>query len=175
MDFVSIDLWTLIFTWVNLFILFLIMKKLLFKPVMKMLAERENEVSSMYEKAESAQQNAENLESEYTQKLSEAKEEAARIMKNATDAANKKGEQIVFEAQEKASASIIKAQKEIEREKLNAEEFECFMSGKELPEPVIPAAAEPIEEEILPEEEAESPVSEEAEQAADETEAPVEE
>lgn len=120
MEFVSLDLWTLIFTWVNLFILFLIMKKLLFKPVMKMLAERENEVSSMYEKAESAQQNAERLEGEYTQKLSEAKEEALRIMKDATDAANKKGEQIVFDAQQKASASILKAQKEIEREKLSA-------------------------------------------------------
>ncbi len=120
MEFVSLDLWTLIFTWVNLFILFLIMKKLLFKPVMKMLAERENEVSSMYEKAESAQQNAQKLEGEYTQKLSEAKEEAARIMKDATDAANKKGEQIVFDAQKKASSAILKAQKEIEREKLSA-------------------------------------------------------
>ena len=120
MDFVSIDLWTLIFTWVNLFILFLIMKKLLFKPVMSMLAEREKEVSSMYEKAESAQQNAEKLENEYATKLSEAKEEALRIMKDATDAANKKGEQIVSEAQQKASASIAKAQREIEREKLSA-------------------------------------------------------
>ena len=83
MEFVSLDTWTLIFTWVNLFILFLIMKKLLFKPVMKMLAERENEVSSMYEKAESAQQNAQMLEGEYAQKLSEAKEEAARIMARA--------------------------------------------------------------------------------------------
>ncbi|MBQ6937524.1 MAG: F0F1 ATP synthase subunit B [Clostridia bacterium] len=120
MEFVSIDTWTIIFTWINLIILMFVMKKLLFKPVMKMLAERENEVGSMYEKAESAQQNAEKLEGEYTQKLSEAKEEAARIMKDATDAANKKGEQIVFEAQQKASASILKAQKEIEREKLNA-------------------------------------------------------
>lgn len=120
MEFVSIDTWTIIFTWINLIILMFVMKKLLFKPVTKMLADRENEVSAMYEKAESAQKNAEQLESEYSKKLSEAKEEAARIMKDATDAANKKGEQIVFDAQEKASATIIKAQKEIEREKLNA-------------------------------------------------------
>ncbi len=120
MEFVSLDTWTLIFTWVNLFILFLIMKKLLFKPVTKMLEQRENEVSSMYEKAESAQKNAEQLEGEYTQKLSEAKEEAQRIMKDATDAANKKGEQIVSDAQQKASAAIAKAQREIEREKLSA-------------------------------------------------------
>ncbi|MBP3652602.1 MAG: ATP-dependent zinc metalloprotease FtsH, partial [Clostridia bacterium] len=57
----------------------------------------------------------------------------------------------------------------IEREKLNAEEFECFMSGKELPEPEIPAAAEPIAEETLPEEaEAPAPEAEEQEAAEDE-------
>ena len=54
MEFVSIDTWSLIFTWVNLFILFLIMKKLLFKPVMNMIESREKEVGEMYEKAESA-------------------------------------------------------------------------------------------------------------------------
>lgn len=55
MEFVSIDTWSLIFTWVNLFILFLIMKKLLFKPVMNMIESREKEVGEMYEKAEAAQ------------------------------------------------------------------------------------------------------------------------
>ena len=68
MEFVSIDTWTLIFTWVNLLILFLIMKKLLFKPVMNMLHQREQEVGAMYEKAESAQKNAEDMEKEYTKK-----------------------------------------------------------------------------------------------------------
>ena len=116
-EFVTIAPWTIIFTWVNLFILMFVMKKLLFKPVMKMLAERENEVGSMYEKAENAQQNAEKLESEYTQKLTGAKEEASRIMKEATREATLRGEEIVAEAQQKASSLITRAQKEIEREK----------------------------------------------------------
>ena len=116
-EFVSIAPWTMIFTWINLIILVFIMKKLLFKPVMNMLAQRENEVDSMYEKAETAQKNAEQMESEYTEKLSAAKEEASRIMKDATHEATLRGEQIVSEAQEKASAIVIKAQKEIEREK----------------------------------------------------------
>lgn len=117
MPFVSIDTWTIIFTWVNLFILVLIMKKLLFKPVTKMLAQREEEVNSMYEKAEEAQKNAQSLESEYTQKLTGAKEEAARIMKDAAHEASVRGEEIVSEAQQKASALLAKAQAEIEREK----------------------------------------------------------
>ena len=116
-QFVSIAPWTMIFTWVNLLILVLVMKKFLFKPVMKMFAERENEIGSMYEKAEEAQKSAEAMESEYTQKLSAAKEEASRIMKDATHEATLRGEQIVADAQQKASAITTKAQKEIEREK----------------------------------------------------------
>lgn len=119
LSFVSIPphTWTLIFTWANLLILFLIMKKLLFKPVVAMLKQREDEVNSMYEKAEEAQKNAEALEKEYTESLAGAKEEAARIMKDATREATLKGEKIVSEAQEKAAAAISKAEKEIELEK----------------------------------------------------------
>lgn len=120
LEFVSIHVWTIIFTWVNLIILVLIMKKLLFKPVTNMLKAREEEVSSMYEKAETAQKNAENLESEYSQKLSSAKEEATRIVKEATLQATQKGEAIISEAKKEAASTIIKAQKEIEREKQTA-------------------------------------------------------
>ena len=116
-EFVSIAPWTLIFTWVNLFILFLVMKKLLFKPVTKMLAMREEEVKSMYQKAEDAQKSAQSLEEEYTNKLSTAKEEAANIMKTATREATLKGEEILQDAQKRASAMITKAESEIEREK----------------------------------------------------------
>ena len=51
LQFVSIppDLWTLIFTWVNLLILYLIVKKLLYKPVMSIIKQREDEVGKMYE------------------------------------------------------------------------------------------------------------------------------
>ena len=51
-EFVSLAPWTIIFTWINLIILVFIMKKLLFKPVTNMLKQREDEVNSMYEKAE---------------------------------------------------------------------------------------------------------------------------
>ena len=116
-EFVAIAPWTIIFTWINLIILVLVMKKLLFKPVTKMLAQRENEVNSMYEKAEEAQKSAEEMERDYSEKLFTAKEEASRIMKDATREATLRGEQIVSDAQQKASAIVTKAQKEIEREK----------------------------------------------------------
>lgn len=116
-QFVSIAPWTMIFTWINLIILVFVMKKFLFKPVMNMFAQRENEIGSMYEKAEEAQKNAEEMQSEYATKLSAAKEEASQIMKDATHEATLRGEQIVSEAQQKASQIVTKAHKEIEREK----------------------------------------------------------
>ena len=119
LKFVSIPphTWTLIFTWANLLILFLIMKKILFKPVTNMLKQREDEVNSMYEKAEEAQKKAEALEKEYTESLSGAKEEAARIVKEATKEATLKGEQIVSDAKKEAASARSKAEKDIEREK----------------------------------------------------------
>ena len=45
LPFVSIDTWTMIFTWANLLILFLLLKKFLFKPVMKILDERAEETA----------------------------------------------------------------------------------------------------------------------------------
>ena len=116
-EFVSIAPWTMIFTWVNLIILVLVMKKFLFKPVMEMFAQREKEIGSMYEKAEEAQKSAEEMEKDYSEKLASAKEEASRIMKDATYEATLRSEQIVSDAQQKASAIVAKAEKEIEREK----------------------------------------------------------
>ncbi len=119
-EFVAIAPWTMIFTWVNLIILVFVMKKLLFKPVMNMLKARDEEVNTMYSKAEEAQKNAETLEAEYTEKLSSAKEEAAKIMKDAKHDATLRGEEIVGGAKREASAILEKAQKEIEREKESA-------------------------------------------------------
>ena len=109
-EFVSIAPWTIIFTWANLLLLLFILKKLLFKPVKNILAQRENEVGEMYKKAEE-------MESEYTVKLSLAKEEASKIMKEATREASLKGEAIISEAQKKAQATVEKAEKQIEQEK----------------------------------------------------------
>ena len=64
LSFVSIDVWTLIFTWVNLIILFLIMKKLLFKPVKNMMDQRQNEIDKMYTDAEECKSRAEEMEKE---------------------------------------------------------------------------------------------------------------
>ncbi len=121
-DFVSIppDMWSLIFTWCNLGILFLLVRKFLFKPVQNILAQREQEVGDMYQKAETAESNAKALEEEYTEKLADAKNEAGRIVQSATRTAQLRSEEIIKDAEEKAAASYRKAEAAIEQDRRSA-------------------------------------------------------
>lgn len=120
LSFVTIDVWTIIFTWGNLFILYLLMKKFLFKPVKEMIDKREQEVADIYEAANSEKEAAEKMRAEYEKKMNEAKEEAGEIVKNATRRAQLRSEEIIGEAQEKAVIIVRKADKQIEQEKKNA-------------------------------------------------------
>ena len=120
LDFVTIDFWEIIFTWANLLILFLLMKKILFKPIKNILEQRENEVNSMYADADEAKKNAESMEKEYTEKLSVAKNEANDIVKNAVKTAELRSEEIIRDARNQATNIINKAHKDIETDKQNA-------------------------------------------------------
>lgn len=113
MSFVSIDLWTIIMQWGNLFILLFLVKKFLFKPVMSILEEREKEIGDIYEEAENARTNAETLKQEYTEKLNKARDEAEEIVKNAVMNAKLSSDEIVTEAQERATSMIERANEKI--------------------------------------------------------------
>lgn len=117
LGFVSVDVWTLIFTWVNLVILIFIMKKLLFKPVKRIIDQRQSEIDKMYTDAEESKHKAEEMEKDYTQKLSEAKSEANEIVTSAVKRAQLNSEKIVQEAQAEAIAMKEAAHNQIEQEK----------------------------------------------------------
>ncbi|MBQ4110861.1 MAG: F0F1 ATP synthase subunit B [Clostridia bacterium] len=144
LDFVTIDFWEIIFTWVNLLILFLLMKKILFKPIKNILEQRENEVNSMYSDAENAKNSAESMEKEYTRKLADAKNEANEIVKNATRTAELRSEEIIRTAQEQATNIKEKANKDIERDKINA----INEAKKDISEIAVSIAEKVIEKDI---------------------------
>lgn len=118
--FFTIDVWTLIFTWVNLIILFLLMKKLLFKPVKNIIDQRQSEIDKMYTDAEESKNRAEEMEKDYTQKLSEAKQEANSIVSTAVKTAQLNSEKIMQEAQAQVSAMKAAAHEQIDYEKKTA-------------------------------------------------------
>ena len=118
--FVSINWWSILVTMCNTLITFLIIKKLLFKPVKKMLAAREQEVQAMYGAAEQTQSEAESLRQEYTERLSQAKAEAAEIVGSATRRAAVRSEEILRESSQQAAAMMKKAENTIEQERKKA-------------------------------------------------------
>lgn len=119
-DFFSIDLTTIVCTIINTLILFLVIKHFLFDKVNAILESRKTEVAKTYEDADTALSNAKRLETEYTEKLSAAKEESAEIVKNATKKAQSRSEEIIENAKAEARGVKDKAEADIEREKKRA-------------------------------------------------------
>lgn len=120
LQFVTVDLWTMIFTWANLIILYLLLKHFLFAPVNKMLSERRLEIENGFHEAEDVEEQAQRMKAEYEQKLNAAKDEADEIIRTAVEKANIRSESIVGEASEKAAHIIEKSQNQIEIDKRNA-------------------------------------------------------
>lgn len=117
LSFVTLDTWTFIFTWVNLLILFFLVKKLFMKPIQKMLEARNAEIEADYSKAKTAQLEADKMRSEYEEKLSTAHISAEKIVADATLSASLRGDAIVKEAEEKAAGMIERAQKNIDAQR----------------------------------------------------------
>ncbi len=116
----SINPGTVVFTIINLLILMLFLKHFLFGKVNKVLDDRQKEVKDAFDEAEQASKKAKELEIQYNTKISQAKEESAEIVKQATQKAQTRSDEIVADAKHEASAIMDKANSEIEREKKRA-------------------------------------------------------
>lgn len=75
--------WEIIWVFVDLLILFLLMKKFLFGPVTKLLDQRAKGVTDTIEQAESQLAQAQQQKQAYTQQLAQARGEAAHILDQA--------------------------------------------------------------------------------------------
>ena len=120
LDFFTVDVWTVIFTWVNMRILLTIVKKILFKPVSNMLDQRDAEIKKMYDDASTASEKAATLEKEYSEKMANARDEAGEIIKQATLTAKKREDEILNDAHKQARAITRRAEAEIEQERKKA-------------------------------------------------------
>ena len=118
--FVGVNLWTMIFAWINLLILYFILKKILFKPIKNMIDSRQKEVDDMYSDAENARSEAEKMKEEYEEKLSQANEQSEEILKNAQRRALLKEEEILKEANVAAARTLERAEEQIALEKKRA-------------------------------------------------------
>ncbi len=119
-NFIGFNPWTALFTLLNLVLTFLILKKFLFKPVNKMIDDRQKEVDDIFAEAEDAKQKAENMRADYDRKLAEAKESSAKIVSEATQEANRRSDEIIRQARLDADALRQKADADIALERKKA-------------------------------------------------------
>lgn len=120
LEFISIDPWHILFTWINLVLLVLLLKKFLFKPVNDILAKRQAQVDGLYEEAETARTAAESDKQLYEEKLGAAQQEADAVVKSATARANKQSEELLAETQRQVARMKEKAEADIAQERLKA-------------------------------------------------------
>ena len=100
--------------------LFLLADKMIFKPIGKVISEREQEVTGTYDRLDADQREMQRLKSDYEARLgqieTEAREKTAAMVKDAQATAEK----IVSDASRRAGEIVIKAEADAEREREQA-------------------------------------------------------
>ena len=119
-SFLGVDPWTALFILLNTLTIFFVAKKFLFKPVMKIISDRQKEIDDLYADAGAAKEQARQLQESYQQKLSAAQETSDRIVKEAVARGQSREEQIIRDANAQAAAIIDKASQDIAQEKKKA-------------------------------------------------------
>ena len=122
LEVISVNLWDILISLLNLLILFLLFKKFLFKPVNNMLAKRQSEIDARYDEADLAKKAAEEDKALWDEKISAVKAESDEIIKKAQDSAKRQGETIVTKAKEQADSIVRQAETQAQLEMKRAEE-----------------------------------------------------
>ena len=119
-SFLGVNPWTALFILLNTLTIFFVARKFLFNPVMKIIADRQQEIDDLYAGANSAKAEAEALRTEYQEKLSDARSTSERIVKEAVARGQAREEDILRKANADAAAIMDKASADIAQEKKKA-------------------------------------------------------
>jgi F-type H+-transporting ATPase subunit b len=111
---------TLIAQVVNFGILFIVLRFVAFKPIMRMMDARSNKIKESLEQAERIKQQSALAEQETAKRIDEASKNGQQIIGQAMQAAEDVRRRAVQDAKKEADALIAKAQVEINTEKEEA-------------------------------------------------------
>jgi len=122
--------WNIIWTFVNILVLFAFLKKFLFKPVTEMMDKRSQAIRDTLQDAEETKSEAIKLKDEYEKELGRAESEAARIMNEAKEKAASEYNKQMKEAREEAAGIMQEAGRTIELERQKSmEEAQSEIAG----------------------------------------------
>lgn len=119
-ELIGVNLWTALFTLLNTLTVIFVGTKFLFKPVMKMIQQRQKEIDDLYSDADKAKADAEAMRCNYQEKLDNAQATSERIVKEAVARGQSREEEIIRRANADAAAIMDKASADIAMEKKKA-------------------------------------------------------
>lgn len=111
---------TLIAQIINFLILAAIMTKIFYKPIVKVLADRQAQIADSLETAEKERAAAEKLKLEYQEQLMLARTQAQVIVDKATKLAQEAKDEIIAQARDEYARLLNEAREEIAREQQKA-------------------------------------------------------
>jgi F-type H+-transporting ATPase subunit b len=111
---------TFIITIINIVVLCLILRVILFKPVTKFMADRAKRVQDAIDQAGKEKTEAEKMRNRYQDMLNNANAEAGKIVKAAQERAAAEADRIIAEGKAEAQAIKAAAQSQIESERQSA-------------------------------------------------------
>lgn len=120
LDVISVNIWHILISLCNLLILFLIVKRFLFKPVSAILQKRSEAVDKQYAEADAANKAAQADKAAYQLKMEQAQAEADALLQEAQKTARVRSDAMLSDAREKADEIYQKAHAGIEAEKRRA-------------------------------------------------------
>lgn len=115
----QISLFGVIAQVINFFIMLFILQKLLYKPVVKAMDERQISIQKSQKEADEKMENAKELISEYKDKMAVVEEEKSSIISQARIEAKEKKQSLLDDYQKEADRKRASYLKEIEDEKAN--------------------------------------------------------
>ena len=122
LDIISVNLWQILISLANLLVLYLVIKKFLYKPVKNVIAQRQAQIDADYAMAAEDKAAAAADRAELQSQLAGARAKADDIVAQATLAADARGEKIVEEAKARAQGIVRRAEEDAAQEMKKAEE-----------------------------------------------------
>jgi len=111
---------TFVITIINIVVLFLILRAVLFKPVTKFMAEREKRVQDSIEQSEKDKNQAKALLAQYEAQLKTAETEAEAILKAARENARQEADKIIADGRVSMEETLANTRRQLEMEHQSA-------------------------------------------------------
>lgn len=121
LEIISVNIWNVLISLANLLVLYWLVKKFLFKPVKRILEQRQQAVDARYADADAAKAAAEADRTLWEQKLQTADEEADALVAEAKKKGLHQEERIVADAKEKAEEILRRAKTDADLERKKAQ------------------------------------------------------